>query len=149
VRLDQHGLVHAPELLSDEEAATLPCAALTAWQALVTEGRLKAGETVLAQGTGGVSIFALQFAAMFGAMPIVTSSSDAKLDRAKKLGATHTLNYAKTPIWHSEIRRLNGGRGIDHVVEVGGPDSFLQSLKAIRMGGQIHMIGYVGSTAGE
>ena len=83
VRLDQHGLVHAPEHLSDEEASTLPCAALTAWQALVTEGHLKAGETVLVQGTGGVSIFALQFAVMFGAMTIVTSSSDAKLDRAK------------------------------------------------------------------
>jgi NADPH:quinone reductase-like Zn-dependent oxidoreductase len=96
-----------------------------------------------------VSIFALQFAAMFGAMTIVTSSSDAKLDRAKKLGATHTINYINIPVWHPEARRLNGGRGIDHVVEVGGPDSFLQSLKAIRMGGQIHMIGYVGSTAGD
>ena len=149
VRLDQHGLVHAPAHLSDEEAATLPCAALTAWQGLVTEGRLKAGETVLVQGTGGVSIFALQFAVMFGAMAIVTSSSDAKLERARKLGATHTINYVKTPVWHPEVRRLNGGRGIDHVVEVGGPDSFLQSLKAVRMGGQIHMIGYVGGTAGE
>jgi NADPH:quinone reductase-like Zn-dependent oxidoreductase len=149
VRLDQHGLVRAPEHLSDEEASTLPCAALTAWQALVTEGQLKAGETVLVQGTGGVSIFALQFAAMFSAMTIVTSSSDAKLDRAKNLGATHTINYVKTPVWHPDVRRLNGGRGIDHVVEVGGPDSFLQSLKAIRMGGQIHMIGYVGSTTGE
>ena len=128
VRLDQHGLVHAPEHLSDEEAATLPCAALTVWQALVTEGRLKAGETVLVQGTGGVSIFALQFAAMFGAMTIVTSSSDAKLERAKNLGATHTINYVEDPVWHPEVRRLNGGRGIDHVVEVGGPDSFLQSL---------------------
>jgi NADPH:quinone reductase-like Zn-dependent oxidoreductase len=122
---------------------------LTAWQGLVTEGRLKTGETVLVQGTGGVSIFALQFALMFGAMTIVTSISDAKLDRATILGATHTINYVKTPIWHAEVRRLNGGRGIDHVVEVGGPDSFLQSLKAIRMGGQIHMIGYVGSTTGE
>ena len=149
VRLDQQGLVRAPEHLSDEEAATLPCAALTAWQGLVTEGHLKAGETVLVQGTGGVSIFALQFSAMFGAMTIVTSSSDAKLDRAKTLGATHTINYVKTPIWHGEVRRLNGGRGIDHVVEVGGPDSFLQSLRAIRMGGQIHMIGYVGGMTGE
>ena len=149
VRLDQHGLVHAPEHLSDEEASTLPCAALTAWQGLVTEGRLKAGETVLVQGTGGVSIFALQFTVMFGAMAIVTSSSDAKLERARNLGATHTINSSKTSMWHPEVRRLNGGRGIDHVVEVGGPDSFLQSLKAVRMGGQIHMIGYVGSTAGE
>ena len=83
-----------------------------------------------------MSIFALQFAVVFGAMTIVTSSSDAKLDRTKKLGATHTINYVKTPVWHPEVRRLNGGRGIDHVVEVGGPDSFLQSLKAIRMGGR-------------
>ena len=149
VRLDQEGLVAAPEHLTDEEAATLPCAALTAWQALVSEGRLKAGETVLVQGTGGVSVFALQFAAMFGACVIVTSSRDEKLARARQLGATHTLNYAKTPVWHADVRRLNGGRGVDHVVEVGGPDSFLQSLQAIRMGGQIHMIGYVGSKIGE
>jgi NADPH:quinone reductase-like Zn-dependent oxidoreductase len=148
VRLDQEGLVHAPEHLTDEEASTLPCAALTVWQALVSEGHLKAGETVLVQGTGGVSIFALQFAAMFGACTIVTSSSDAKLERARTLGATHTINYLKTPDWHPEARRLNGGRGIDQVIEVGGPGSFMQSLQAIRMGGQIHMIGYVGSKIG-
>jgi NADPH:quinone reductase-like Zn-dependent oxidoreductase len=149
VCLDQEGFVHAPDHLTDEEAATLPCAALTAWQALISEGHLRAGDTVLVQGTGGVSIFALQFAVMFGARSIVTSSSDAKLERAKALGATHLINYVKTPIWHPEVRRLNGGRGIDHVVEVGGPDSFMQSLQAIRMGGQIHMIGYVGSKKGE
>jgi len=149
VRLDQHGLVHAPDHLTDEEASTLPCAALTVWQALVTEGRLRAGETVLVQGTGGVSVFALQFGGMFGARTIVTSSSDAKLERAKRLGATHTINYVRTPVWHPEARRLNGGRGVDHIVEVGGPDSFMQSLQAIRMGGQIHMIGYVGSKTGE
>ena len=149
VCLDQEGLVHAPEHLTDEEASTLPCAALTAWQALVTEGRLKAGDAVLVQGTGGVSVFALQFAVMFGARAIVTSSSDAKLERARSLGATHAINYRKTPVWHSEVRRLNGGRGVDHVVEVGGPASFMQSLQAIRMGGQIHMIGYVGSKQGE
>jgi len=148
VRLDQEGLVHAPEHLSDEEASTLPCAALTAWQALVSEGRLKAGDAVLVQGTGGVSIFALQFSALFGARTIVMSSSDAKLERAKALGATHTINYVKTPVWRDEVRRLNGGRGVDHVVEVGGPDSFMQSLQAIRLGGQIHMIGYVGSKQG-
>jgi NADPH:quinone reductase-like Zn-dependent oxidoreductase len=149
VRLDQQGLVHAPEHLTDEEASTLPCAALTAWQALVSEGGLKAGETVLVQGTGGVSVFALQFGVMFGARTIVTSSSDAKLERAKALGATDTINYVACPVWHPEVRRLNGGRGVDHVVEVGGPDSFMQSLQAIRMGGQIHMIGYVGSKQGE
>jgi NADPH:quinone reductase-like Zn-dependent oxidoreductase len=149
VRLDQQGLVHAPEHLTDEEASTLPCAALTVWHALVTEGCLRAGDTLLVQGTGGVSLFALQFGVMFGASTIVTSSSDAKLERVKQLGATHTINYVKNPVWHPEVRRLNGGRGVDHVVEVGGPDSFLQSLQAIRMGGQIHMIGYVGSKTGE
>ena len=149
VRLDQQGLVQAPPHLTDEEAATLPCAALTAWQGLVSEGGLKAGETVLVQGTGGVSLFALQFAHAFGARVIATSSSEAKLERAKALGADHTLNYAANPQWADEVRRLNDGRGVDHVVEVGGPASFLQSLKAIRLGGQIHMIGYVGSKSGE
>ena len=137
VCLNQEGVVSVPSHLSDEEASTLPCAALTVWQALVTEGKLKAGETVLLQGTGGVSLFGLQFAVMFGARSIVTSSSDAKLERAKALGATHTINYIKTPVWHPLVRELNGGRGIDHVIEVGGPDSFMQSLKVIRMGGQI------------
>jgi NADPH:quinone reductase-like Zn-dependent oxidoreductase len=149
VRLDQQGLVHAPPHLTDEEASTLPCAALTAWQALVTEGHLKAGETLLVQGTGGVLLFALQFGVMFGARTIVTSSSNAKLERAKQLGATHTINYVENPVWRPEVRRLVGDRGVDHVVEVGGPESLLQSLQAIRMGGQIHMIGYVGSKKGE
>ena len=149
IKLSEEGVVHVPEHLTDEEAATLPCAALTVWQALMTEGHLKAGETVLVQGTGGVGIFALQFAVMCGARTIVTSSSDAKLERAQALGATATINYVRTPEWHPRVRALNGGRGIDHVVEVGGPDSFRQSLQTIRMGGQIHMIGYVGSTKGE
>ena len=148
VRLDQQGIVHAPSNLTDEEAATLPCAALTSWHSLVTESRLEAGETVLIQGTGGVSLFGLQFSAMFGARIIITSSSDAKLERAKSLGATHTINYVKTPVWHPEVRALNGGRGVDHVIEVGGPDSFLQSLQAIRIGGQINMVGYIGSKHG-
>jgi NADPH:quinone reductase-like Zn-dependent oxidoreductase len=148
VRLDQQGIVHAPSHLTDEEAASLPCAGLTSWHSLVTESRLEAGDTVLIQGTGGVSLFGLQFSAMFGARTIVTSSSDAKLERAKSLGATHTINYVKTPVWHPEVRALNGGRGVDHVIEVGGPDSFLQSLQAIRIGGQINMVGYIGSKQG-
>jgi NADPH:quinone reductase-like Zn-dependent oxidoreductase len=148
VRLDQQGIVHAPSNLTDEEAATLPCAGLTSWHSLVTESRLEAGDTVLIQGTGGVSLFGLQFSAMFGARTIVTSSSDAKLERAKSLGATHTINYVKTPVWHHEVRVLNGGRGVDHVIEVGGPDSFLQSLQAIRIGGQINMVGYIASKHG-
>jgi NADPH:quinone reductase-like Zn-dependent oxidoreductase len=147
-RLDQQGIVHAPSNLTDEEAATLPCAGLTSWHSLVTESQLQAGDTVLSQGTGGVSLFGLQFSAMFGARTIVTSSSDAKLERAKSLGATHTINYVKTPVWHPEVRALNGGRGVDHVIEVGGPDSFLQSLQAIRIGGQINMVGYIGSKHG-
>jgi NADPH:quinone reductase-like Zn-dependent oxidoreductase len=146
--LDQQGIVHAPSNLTDEEAATLPCAALTSWQSLVTESRLEAGDSVLIQGTGGVSLFGLQFAAMFGARTIVTSSSDTKLERAKSLGATHTINYVKTPVWHPEVRAFNGGRGVDHVIEVGGPESFLQSLQAIRLGGQINMVGYIGSKQG-
>ena len=149
VRLDQQGIVHAPSNLIDEEAATLPCAALTSWHSLVTESHLEAGDTVLIQGTGGVSLFGLQFSAMFGARTIVTSSSDAKLERAKALGATHTINYVKTPVWHSEVRALSGGRGVDHVIEVGGPESFLQSLQAIRIGGQINMVGSIGSKQGE
>jgi len=148
VRLDQQGIAHAPSNLTDEEAATLPCAGLTSWHSLVTESQLQAGDTVLIQGTGGVSLFGLQFSAMFGARTIVTSSSDAKLERAKSLGATHTINYVKTPVWHPEVRALNGGRGVDHVIEVGGPDSFLQSLQAIRIGGQINMVGYIGSKHG-
>ena len=148
VRLDQQGIVHAPANLTDEEAATLPCAGLTSWHSLMTESRLEAGDTVLIQGTGGVSLFGLQFSAMCGARTIVTSSSDAKLERAKALGATHTINYVKTPVWYPEVRALNGGRGVDHVIEVGGPDSFLQSLQAIRIGGQINMVGYIGSKEG-
>ena len=104
---------------------------------------------MLVQGTGGVSIFALQFAVMFGARSIVTSSSDAKLEKAKKLGATHTINYVKTPVWHPEVRRLNGGRGIDQVIEVGGPRQLRAIAAGHPLGGQIHMIGYVGSKTGE
>lgn len=148
VRLDAEGVVVLPDAIGDEDAAALPCAAVTAWQALVTEGRIKAGDSVLVQGTGGVSIFALQFAAMTGAHVVATSSSDAKLERAKALGAAATVNYRTHPDWAAEVLRLTGGRGVDHVVEVGGPGSFAQSLKAIRPGGQINVIGYVGGAEG-
>jgi NADPH:quinone reductase-like Zn-dependent oxidoreductase len=148
VKLDEIGIVQVPAHLSDQEAATLPCAAVTAWQALVTDGLLKAGETVLIQGTGGVAVFALQFAAMFGARSIVISSSDAKLERATALGASATINYMTTPDWHLAARELNGGRGVDHVIEVGGAETLLRSLEAIRLGGQIHLIGYVGGKQG-
>ncbi|QCI63744.1 zinc-dependent alcohol dehydrogenase family protein [Phreatobacter stygius] len=148
VRLSADGVVQVPAHLSDEEAATLPCAGLTAWHALVTEGGIKPGDTVLVQGTGGVAIFALQFARLAGAKVIVTSSSDAKLERAKALGASGTINYRRSPEWGLEVRALADGRGVDHVVEVGGPGSFGQSLLALRPGGQINVIGYLGGVEG-
>lgn len=141
------GVSKVPEHLSDAEAATLPCAALTAWSALVTWGGVKAGETVLVQGTGGVSIFALQFARLLGARVIVTSSSDAKLERARELGAWATINYAENADWGKEARRLTGGLGVDHVVEVGGAGTLEQSLKATRVGGVISVIGVLSGTA--
>ncbi|MEM8962139.1 MAG: NAD(P)-dependent alcohol dehydrogenase [Acidobacteriota bacterium] len=135
------GVVPVPEHLSDAAAATLPCAALTAWSALVTQADVKAGDVVLVQGTGGVSIFALQFACLLGAEVIVTSSSDVKLERARELGAWQTINYRDDPDWGKTARRLTGGRGVDHVVEVGGSGTLMQSLRAVRIGGHISMIG--------
>ena len=139
--LPEHGVAPAPAHLDDVEAATLPTAALTAWRAIVTEGRVRPGETVLVQGTGGVSLFALQFAKCAGAFVIVTSSSDAKLERAVALGADATINYQTTPEWGRRARELAGGNGIDHVVEVGGQGTLPQSLRAVRAGGTISMIG--------
>jgi len=130
-----------PEHLTDEEAATLPCAAVTAWNALVVKGGVKPGDTVLVQGTGGVSIFALQFAQMMGARVIATSSSNDKLERVKKLGASDGINYTETPAWEEKVRELTGGQGVDHVVEVGGAGTFNQSIKAVRIGGVISLIG--------
>lgn len=139
--LNEEGLVAMPDYLSFEEAATLPCAGLTAWRGIVEEGNLRAGETVLVQGTGGVSIFALQFAKLFGAEVIVTSSSDEKLDRALAIGADHTINYRETPDWARRARELTGGRGVDHIVEVGGADTLQQSIEGVALGGHIHIIG--------
>ncbi|HVF61755.1 MAG TPA: NAD(P)-dependent alcohol dehydrogenase [Thermoanaerobaculia bacterium] len=139
--LDEEGLVAIPEYLSDEQAATLPCAAVTAWNALVTEGGVVAGDTVLVQGTGGVSIFALQLGVLLGARVLVTSSSDAKLARAKELGAWELINYKEIPAWGVRARELTGGRGVDHVVEVGGAGTFEQSLQALRPGGTLSLIG--------
>ncbi|MBX5461467.1 MAG: NAD(P)-dependent alcohol dehydrogenase [Steroidobacteraceae bacterium] len=147
-RLDEQAVVPAPEHLSDVEAATLPCAAVTAWHALVTEGALRAGESVLVLGTGGVSIFALQFAVASGARVIATSSSDEKLERAISLGAFAGVNYRRQPDWANAVLDLTGGRGVDHVIEVGGPATFSQSLRAVRVGGQINVIGYLGGTEG-
>jgi NADPH:quinone reductase-like Zn-dependent oxidoreductase len=144
--LDAEGLVHIPPQLSYEEAATLPCAAVTAWHALVTTGNLTAGYTILVQGTGGVSIFALQFARMIGARVIATSSSDAKLERVRMLGASDVINYKSTPEWGRRVRELSG-TGVDHVVEVGGAGTLAQSFDAVRNGGRISLIGVL--TGGE
>ena len=139
--LNEQGVVKTSEHLSDEEAAALPCAALTAWSAIVTDGQVKAGDRVLVQGTGGVSLFALQFAKLLGAHVIVTSSSDDKLQRAVNLGADEGLNYVSTPEWGKEVRRMAGADGVDLIVEVGGQKTLPQSLRAIRAGGTINLIG--------
>ena len=149
VALREEGLVRIPEHLSYEEAATLPCAAVTAWNGLVEQGGLKAGETVLVLGTGGVSIFALQIANLFGAKTLITSSSDEKLERARELGAAETINYSQNPDWEREVLDRTGGRGVDHVVEVGGPGTFAKSLSAVRAGGNIAMIGVLTGAKGE
>ena len=147
--LPQQGLVKAPSHLDFAQAATLPCAGVTAWQALVTEGGIRAGDRVLIQGTGGVSMFALQIARMHGAQAIVLSSSDAKLALARHHGATATINYRSTPDWADEVRAATGGHGVDHVLEVGGPGTFSQSLSALAVGGQINVIGYLGGKEGQ
>ncbi len=147
--LSEQGVVKVPEHLSNAEAATLPCAALTAWGALVTWGSVGAGDTVLVQGTGGVSIFALQFAQLLGARVIVTSSSDEKLEKARQLGAWQTLNYKSEPAWGKKARQLTGGEGVDHVVEVGGAGTLEQSFQAIRVGGEISVIGVLSGIAAE
>jgi NADPH:quinone reductase-like Zn-dependent oxidoreductase len=139
--LNEQGVVKTPEHLSDEEAATLPCAALTAWSAVVTDGQVKAGDKVLVQGTGGVSLFALQFAKLHGAYVIVTSSSDEKLHRAINLGADKGLNYLSIPEWGNEAKRMTGADGVDLIIEVGGQKTLPQSLRAIRAGGTISLIG--------
>jgi NADPH:quinone reductase-like Zn-dependent oxidoreductase len=142
VLFDAEALIHLPGHLSFEEGATLPCAAVTAWNALFGGPRpLQPGESVLALGTGGVSIFAIQFARAAGARAIVTSSSDAKLARAAEIGATDGVNYARNPDWEKDVLALTGGRGVDHVVEVGGAGTLPRSARAARLGGQIHQIG--------
>ncbi|HKS41888.1 MAG TPA: NAD(P)-dependent alcohol dehydrogenase [Blastocatellia bacterium] len=142
---DENGLVQIPEHLSFEEAATLPCAAVTAWDALIDSGRLKAGQTVLALGTGGVSIFALQLAKMHGARVIITSSSDEKLERAKELGADETINYKSAPNWDKEVLSRTNKIGVDHVIEVGGAGTLSKSLNSVRVGGHVALIGVLAS----
>lgn len=143
----QEGLVRVPEFLSDEEAAALPCAAVTAWHALFEHTAMAPGDSVLIQGTGGVSIFALQFAHVAGLRTIVTSSSDQKLQRARELGANETVNYKQTPEWDEAARKLTAGQGVDHVIEVGGSETMPRSLKAVRMQGAISVIGILSGGA--
>ncbi|WP_042263766.1 zinc-dependent alcohol dehydrogenase family protein [Paraburkholderia heleia] len=136
-----NSFTQAPRSYTHAEAATLTTAGLTAWRALVVEGRIQAGDTVLVPGTGGVSIFALQFAKRMGATVIITSSSDEKLKRATALGADHTINYKACPEWGRRVLDLTGGRGADHVIELGGPGTLTQSIEAVRLGGLIALIG--------
>jgi len=144
----EDGLVRIPDHLSYQEAATLPCAAVTAWNALVNVGRIKAGDTILTLGTGGVSVFAIQIAKLHGARVIATSSSDEKLARVRKLGADETINYKTTPDWDAEVLRLTGGAGVDHVVEVGGAGTLPRSANATRVGGVISVIGILAQGEG-
>lgn len=147
--LEEDGVVKIPPHLSLEEGATLPCAAVTVWHAMMEHARLKAGDTVLLQGTGGVSIFGLQFAHAMGIRAIITSSSDEKLARAKKLGAALGINYKTTPDWDKAAMEFTGGVGVDHVVEVGGAATLARSFHALRVGGKITMIGGLSGGATE
>lgn len=146
--LPEHGVMKAPKGWSALEAATLPCAALTAWSAVIGSG-VKAGDVVVTQGTGGVSLFAAMFARMQGALAIVTSSSDEKLERARSFGAALGINYRAHPEWSREVRRLLGGRGADLIVELGGASTLDQSLRAIRASGTLAMIGVLSGATAE
>jgi NADPH:quinone reductase-like Zn-dependent oxidoreductase len=145
---NENGLVRIPDHLSYEEASTLPCAAVTAWHALVDFGRLKAGATVLSLGTGGVSTFAVQFAKLHGARVIATSGSDEKIARVLALGADEAINYKRTPDWDKEVFRRTDKVGVDHVVEVGGAGTLPKSLNAVRTGGDISVIGVLAEGSG-
>ncbi len=149
VTLPASAFTLAPKGFSHAEAATLTTAGLTAWRALVVEGGIKAGDTVLVLGTGGVSIFALQLAKVLGARVIATSSSDEKLERARALGADHVINYRSNAEWGALARQWTGGRGVDHVVEVGGPGTLGQSIAAVRVGGHIALIGVLTGRGGD
>jgi NADPH:quinone reductase-like Zn-dependent oxidoreductase len=149
VVLSEEGVVKVPAHLTDDEAASLPCAAVTAWNALVCQGEMKAGDTVVCLGTGGVSMIALAFAKMNGANVIVTSSSDEKLAVAKKLGADEVINYKAIPDWDKAVIERTGGRGADIVVEVGGSGTLSKSINAARLGGTVSLIGVIAGTGGE
>lgn len=148
VVFSERALLPIPTHLSFEQAATLPCAAVTAWQALVTLGRIQAGDTILTLGTGGVSLFALQLAKLHGATVIITSSSDDKLERARQLGADETINYRSTADWEVAVRRLTDDRGVDNVIELGGPGTLAKSLSCTRLGGRVSLIGVLTGVEG-
>ena len=141
ISIPESAITKIPKNLNFKEAATLPCAGLTAWRALVDEGRLKSGETVLVQGTGGVSVFALQLAKTFGATVIATSSSEEKLEKLKSLGADHLINYKAHPEWGKEVLKITNNEGVDHVVEVGGAGTFSESVRCTKLAGHIALIG--------
>lgn len=145
---NEESVVRIPDHLSYEEASTLPCAAVTAWNALVVSGKLKAGESVLTLGTGGVSVFAAQFAKMFGARVVSTSGSDEKLERLRELGIYETVNYRKREDWDAAVLEIVGKPGVDHVVEVGGSGTLGKSINAVRIGGHVAMIGALTGAAG-
>jgi NADPH:quinone reductase-like Zn-dependent oxidoreductase len=149
VLLSESGVIATPDHLSDEEAATLPCAALTAWNALFEGEPIRPGQTVLTLGTGGVSIFALQLAKAAGARVIVTSSSDKKLAKARAMGADEGINYKQTPDWEKRARELTGGKGVDRVIELGGAGTMARSMRAVRMGGMVSLIGVLSGPGGE
>lgn len=141
VTAHEDGFVKLPAHLAFEEGATLTCAGVTAWNGLMKQGRMQAGDHVLLQGTGGVSIFGLQFAAAAGAKPIITSSSDEKLQRAKSLGAFATINYRSSPEWSTAVLAATGGQGVEQILEVGGEGTLGESLKSVALGGHIAIIG--------
>jgi NADPH:quinone reductase-like Zn-dependent oxidoreductase len=145
--MSEEGLVRIPSHLSFEQAATLPCAAVTAWHAALVKGMLQPGETVVTLGSGGVSLFAAQFALLTGARVISTTGGDAKIARLRALGVQEVINYRTTPDWDARVRELTGGRGADLVIEVGGPGSIAKSIAAIRHGGHVSVIGNLAGKA--
>jgi NADPH:quinone reductase-like Zn-dependent oxidoreductase len=144
---DEAGLLPVPDYLTDAEAAAMPCAGVTAWSAIVSLGRVRPGDVVVVQGTGGVALFALQFAKLAGATVILTSSTNAKLARGKELGADHLINYRTEPDWSRPVKALTDGRGADLIIEIGGAGTLAQSIRAVRVGGTLAMIGVVAGAA--
>lgn len=147
--MKSEALLPIPAHLSFEEAATLPCAAVTAWNGLFVSGNLQPGQTLLLQGTGAVSLFGLQFGAIIGANIIILSSSDVKLERARTMGAQHTINYREITDWEKRVREITGGRGVDHTLEVGGAGTLARTLKATAYAGHVSLIGVLSGISGE